>query len=131
MAEVLGLDIFRKLELNVAVKSRGVAVFGRGCAAANACDAVKKYGLNLDNHTAAQISDEDMAWADVILTMTNSHKKILQDGYANYSEKIFTLKEFGGDSGDIADPFGMDLDSYEWCLEEMKISIDAVGAKLK
>ena len=37
--------------------------------------------------------------------MTNNHKRDLINRFSNYTDKIFTLKEFVGESGDVEDPF--------------------------
>ena len=65
-----------------------------------------------------QLRDYLAADADYIITMTMAHKSyLIANGFP--SEKIFTLAEMEGESSDISDPYGLDLDAYKKTAAEI------------
>ena len=79
------------------------------------------------SHTAKQIQLTDMEWADLILTMTVSHKEMILRIYGeNVQNKIFTLKEYisPNEGMDVTDPYGGDLTMYRQTYIELKELID-------
>ena len=84
-------------------------------ASKNARATIKKlFGSDLlASHDAKKLTPELMEWADLILVMGPRMKEGLP------KEKTRTLKEYAGESGDIADPFGGSLDTYLKCAREI------------
>ena len=80
------------------------------------------------SHQSQRISLELIDWADLILTMTRAHKVWLIDQIPDIADKIFTLKEYAGDSSqpDLDDPYGTDLDSYRQCAAEIEQACDRI-----
>ncbi len=111
--------IFNSLPKNGVASSAGLCVMSLGGAEKNAVDAVGKWGIDLKNHTSKQTTQSMFDCADIVLTMTQSHKWTLPD-----EEKVQTLSEFAGESGDISDPYGGDLETYEKCAEKIKFLIE-------
>ncbi len=111
----MAMAIYNALTGGENSESRGLAVSFPSPAAENAKEAVKKYGGNLENHFSRQITLDDIEDFSAIVTMTSSHKAMLKS--AVDSDKIVTLAEFAGESGDIADPYGGDLSLYEITAE--------------
>lgn len=97
--------------------SRGIAVSSPSGAAQNAKYAVLEYGGNLENHMSHQITLEELKEAEIVITMTGSHKMLLSQ-YVD-EDKIKTLAEFAGESGDISDPYGGDVEIYRETAEEI------------
>lgn len=88
-------------------------------ASRNSIDAVKRWNLDLTNHSSAQLTHDMLANADLVLTMTENHKSALPP-----SRKVFTLSEFAGEQGDVGDPYGGDLTVYEDCVLQIKNLIE-------
>ena len=85
----LGSDHFQ-------VKSAGlVASNGQG-AYPHVKTVLQKRGISI-NHRSQRTTPELLAWADIILTMTQGHKAALIQRYPEYIEKIMTLKEVAFD----------------------------------
>jgi protein-tyrosine-phosphatase len=63
---------------------------------------------------------EVVASADLILTMTARQKLELAALPESDGRPVFTLKEFVGEDGDIADPVGQGEDTYRACRDEIK-----------
>lgn len=96
--------------------SRGLSVFYEEEAALNAKKVIDKLGGTLVNHKSKPLSEEDLKKADIVLTMSNSHKNHIVNKYKHYSDKVFTLTEYAyGESNDIEDPYGSNFDIYMDC----------------
>ena len=130
MAEVLAKDEAKKNSLELDISSRGIAVFFPSNASPHAIEAMKEYGLDLTNHISKAILEKKKKNADIILTMTNNHKRDLINRFSNYTDKIFTLKEFVGESGDVEDPFGASLKVYKDCANSIEDLIKKLMQKL-
>jgi protein-tyrosine-phosphatase len=115
------------------VRSAGIAACDGLPASANATQILQNRGIHC-NHTTKRVNKELIDWADLILTMTFSHKLFLLNQYDEAKEKIFTLKEYVTTeeeletdeklNWDISDPFGGDLEEYKACAEEIESSLE-------
>jgi len=113
MAEEKGLDI--------RVTSAGIFALDGEEASHNAIEVLKAEGIDLSNHRARLLHRDLVEEADLILTMSKSHKDAILSKYHFLEGKVFTLKEYAyGKEEDIADPFGGDLESYKRTKEEIK-----------
>ncbi|NLM12986.1 MAG: low molecular weight protein arginine phosphatase [Epulopiscium sp.] len=131
MAEALTKNALEKASLNdVEVVSRGISVFFSSGASEYAHQAMKEYGLNLDTHKSKQIEPKDIEDVDLILTMTNSHKQYLHHNFPAHKGKIFTLKEFVEESGDVEDPFGGQIKEYRSCAENLHQLVQKLVKKI-
>lgn len=81
-------------------------------------------------HRSSQLDQAAVNWADLILTMTASHKAAIVQQYG--SGKVFTLKEFTGETldFDVVDPFGGSLAIYQQTYRELEKLIDKALEKL-
>lgn len=121
------------------VCSAGVAAFPNDPAADQAIQVMNNKGIiSIQEHKATPVNDELVLGADLILTMTRSHKDRLLTFYPQLEEKVFTLKEYTYDpqqdgesvsNFDIADPFGMPVEVYEICARELEIHLQRLLAK--
>lgn len=68
----------------------------------------------LAGHKPKSIGQINTADYDLILTMQERHKRFLP------ANRTFTLREYAGFKGDIADLWGADLDRYRKCRDEIK-----------
>ncbi|MFC5589175.1 low molecular weight protein arginine phosphatase [Sporosarcina soli] len=78
------------------------------------------------------VTQEDLEWADLILTMTEAHKSALLHVNPAVERKTFTLKGFvqAEKDGDVYDPFGGDLETYRHTFTELSRIIDQLEQKL-
>lgn len=113
------------------VSSAGISAYTPHSASDNAVSAMDEMGIDISDHISTQITHEIIAEADLVLTMTAGHKHILIDLLPDHSDRIYTLKEFAyGEEGDVADPYGGDMDVYRDCAGEIKDAVYAVYDKL-
>lgn len=100
----------------------------------NAILAMKDYGVNLNNHRATNINDIDIENYDLILCMTMSHKRNVQELYPKLKDKVYTLKEYVNNNivyKDIDDPWGLNLSVYKTCAKEIVDNVDKLIEKLE
>ena len=58
--------------------------------------------INIEHqHSSICLDWEAVQWADLIFTMTGSHKNAILQHYPETSSKVFTLKEFTGEHYDV------------------------------
>jgi protein-tyrosine phosphatase len=104
------------LQDKITVQSAGLAA---GClepASAGAKQALKKRGLDLEQHASRLITSQDVAAADLILTMTDRHKAYLLSSFPEANGKVSMLADYAeAKQENVADPFGGSLVDYERC----------------
>jgi protein arginine phosphatase len=82
-------------------------------------------------HQSRQLDQATVEWADLILTMTASHKAAIAQQYG--PGKVYTLKEFTGETfdSDVVDPYGGSLAMYQQTYRELEKLIDKALEKLQ
>jgi len=76
------------------VRSAGVAAETGSVASRGAAVAMSKRGLDLSSHRAQAVSTDLVAWADLILTMTDRHREAVLERFPEAKGKIHTMKGF-------------------------------------
>lgn len=114
-------------ELDVRIDSAGIFANEGQKASENAIKALAEMDIDLSEHRTKGISEELINSADLILVMTQGHKMLLKE---TAPEKVFTLLEYAGGSGDISDPYGGDLDEYRETAQEIYDALVDVAEKL-
>lgn len=127
MAAAIFNDIAMKRDIDVMIESAGLAAPDGEAASLNAVKALAEMGIDLSYHRAKTLSPELIDIADVILTMTESHKAVISP-YA--PDKVFTLKEYVGENGDVADPYGGDIEIYRSTASELKALLEKLAEGL-
>ncbi|SMC38221.1 low molecular weight protein arginine phosphatase [Sporomusa malonica] len=121
MAAALLTDMVLQAGLadKIAVESAGIAA---GCQpASNQAQAVmRQAGLQLDKHCSKQLVPAKLETADLVLTMTVSHKRAVANMTRGMTGKIYTLAEFAGQAADVSDPFGGSEAEYRMCAGQLK-----------
>jgi protein-tyrosine phosphatase len=128
MAEAL----FQERNLpNMDVRSAGIYAMDGGEISENAKQVISEKSIDF-MHFSRQVNEEDLHWADLILTMTTAHKQLLVQAFPYAIEKTFTLKEYVRPYGsqDVSDPFGGDVPTYQKTFNELETLIEALSVKL-
>jgi protein arginine phosphatase len=102
------------------VKSAGIYAATGSEASAHAKKVLDDHHIE-HNHSSTMLSKDSVQWADLILTMTGSHKNAILQQYPDSAGKVFTLKEFTGEkyAVDVVDPFGGNLAIYQETFVEL------------
>lgn len=114
--------------LDLRIESAGMFATDGEKATPEAIEAIRKYEIDLNSHLSQQITPELIEKSDLIITMTEGHKMVLQD---MAKEKTCTLCELADLSGDIEDPFGGDVEDYIEVADKLYIALTQLCNKLE
>lgn len=84
----------------------------------------EEFGIDMSSHRATAVRNSKIADMDLVLCMTNSHKNTLNMIHPDMENKIFLLKEYIGENGEIDDPYGYGFDVYRECAKEIDRCLD-------
>lgn len=128
MAEYILRDKAGKNKLDVTTESRGLSTFGGKPISDNSKIVLKEIGIDASEHRSQQFIVKDIFDADLIITMTNEHKKALVYHF-NDSDNIKTFDEVTH-MGNVEDPYGFGLDEYRMCRDKIEKGIDVIVSQL-
>ncbi|MDK4214466.1 low molecular weight protein arginine phosphatase [Staphylococcus warneri] len=107
MAESIAKSLFKNE--NITVESRGIFALDHQPISKLSEEIIHEQELPQPSLTQS-FSEKDIE-ANLILTMSQSHKVILKSQYGSVTN-IFTLSEFVGDESEVNDPYGGDKKIY-------------------
>ena len=131
MAELLAKDILSKKlgckieeleDRGTLVCSAGVATGTGGSASPEAVEVMREAGLNLTEHETHPISDLLVKHADLILTMTRTHRQMIVSQWPEAADRTEVLRR---DGGDIVDPIGGTKERYQECATQIRTELEA------
>lgn len=116
----MAATIYKNLETNSDIKvvSRGLVVLFPEPSNPKAETVLKSHNMELEGHISKQLKTSDIDENTLILTMTEKQKNNVVEMF-DYSDNVYTIKEFVGESGDVTDPYGGTLIDYEECYVEL------------
>ena len=132
-----------QLKDKITVDSAGISAHPNDNASTNSIIILKELGIDISSHKAKLLDLNTASKADIILTMTNSHKNAICKEFPDLASKIFTLKEYVANRNlnnslelymgefDISDPYGMPLSTYKQCALEINTAITKLIQLLK
>lgn len=129
MAEAILLDHVKKTDQldRISVKSAGLYTTAGIKTSAGTRFALEAHQIDFDGESN-QITEALIDWADIILTMTDSHREALIAFNPEQRDKVHTLKAYVYESlserdRQIQDPFGQDEAVYLATFEEINQAI--------
>jgi len=140
MAEVLFRDLLAKKfgcrpddveRHGVVVASAGLAAWAGGKASTGALEAMREQGLDLSGHASQPLTENLARQADVIWTMTASHRAGILAQFPEVGGRVAMLSP---DRQDVLDPIGGTLATYRKCAEQIQAHLarrlDTLDARL-
>ncbi|MEO1526463.1 MAG: L-threonylcarbamoyladenylate synthase [Planctomycetota bacterium] len=124
MAETLMREMLREKlgrEDAVRVLSAGVAAHNGSSASQQSIEVMGEHQLDLTGHSSQLLGDDVMNVADLVLTMTRSHRAAILAAWPEMHDRVFTLRH---DGGDISDPIGMPIEAYRECATQMSQELE-------
>ena len=113
MAEGIARAVGREQHVDVVTLSTGLFCVPGAKVSEESVVAVQELvGEDISEHSSRPLKIDFVKAADYVLAMTEDHKKILLRQFPFDSKKIMTLAEFGGEVGDVEDPFGQSQEVY-------------------
>lgn len=122
IAEKLGCTADELEQRGVIVASAGIAATSGYGPAPEAVEVLKSKGLDLSSHASQALTDKLMRHADVILTMTGSHRQAILRRWPEASSRTHTLCAAGSD---VHDPIGGSLAVYQQCADQIATMLQA------
>lgn len=116
MAEICYRSI--KMDEKVEVFSRGLVVHFPEPINPKAVKVLLNNDLEFSGHISKSWKNSEVDEDTLILTMTESQKKNLVED-DEIKSKVYTLKEYVGEDGDVVDPYGGNIVDYEECFREI------------
>lgn len=110
--------------MNIAIRSAGVSTVDGLPISQPAQEALRRRDIE-HTGTSRVLTAEAVNWADVILTMTSSHKRGLLQSYPEAVDKAYTLKEFVYQDAQVQ----ADISELEQLYTEMQMK-QALGQQL-
>ena len=128
MSEGFLRDFFSRKALDVSVSSGGIASNARDgmLISLDAKLVMKEIGIILSNDSVSidlKKRPELIKQADLILTLTEKHKKEILEYTTSEDYNVFTLREFAGENGDIEDPSMKGLEGFRKARNEIELCI--------
>ncbi|MEW6725952.1 MAG: low molecular weight protein arginine phosphatase [Bacillota bacterium] len=104
----------------IRVLSAGVHALPNVPATPEAVEALAEEGIDISGHRAALLTRELVEEADLVLTMTAGHRRLVREAAPDQAGKVFTLAEYAGAGGDVSDPLGQPLHVYRRYAAELR-----------
>jgi protein-tyrosine phosphatase len=134
MAEAIARDHFAKKigcendeleDRGVLVMSAGIAAMMGGRASQESVYVMQQWGLDLKNHETQPLTEPLVRHADVIFTMTRSHREAILAQWPTAAPRVKLLRS---DGADICDPIGGPVERYEQCAHQLR---DEIAQRVK
>lgn len=117
LAKKMGVPMEKLTEMGVMIVSAGTSAFTGAGPAAEAVAVMAERGLDLSRHESQPLSERLVRFADIILTMTQSHREFIIDQWPFAAGRVHLLSV---DGHDIADPIGGPLAQYHQCAAQIE-----------
>jgi protein-tyrosine-phosphatase len=132
MAEVLLQELIRQegWTEQITVSSAGLAAANGEPASLGAYKAMARRSLMLQQHSSRRITVTMLQEADLILTMSPSHRQALLALAPEKRDKIYTLSQYAGENGAISDPYGGGDAIYEACAQQLEKLLRKIWGKI-
>jgi protein-tyrosine-phosphatase len=113
------------------ITSAGISTIDGLDASKHSISALKEMNIDLKNHKSKVLTLDLVESSDLILTMTKVHKDIILNSLPQFSNKVFTLREFADNKDiDIIDPFGGNLEIYKITAKDIQNTINKLVDKI-
>lgn len=129
IAEYLFNDYSKKKKLPFTSKSAGLLETG-AMISINSMQLLAEQGIMAQEHYSRKINPEILAGSWLILTMEERQRDYIRNSFPDSAHKVFTLKEYVGEKGDIADPVGLDLDYYRDIYMQIDTALEKLFVKI-
>lgn len=113
MAEALMNEKLKRAGVDdVRATSAGTWTAEGAALSANAERVLAERGLDLGDHRAHNVTEEDMAVASLVLAMTRNHAEALRVDFPAHADKVHLFSEMAGRHFDVPDPYRAPLATY-------------------
>ena len=121
MARKLGCDAAHVEDRGVLVMSAGIAAMLGGRASHEAVEIMSAMGLDISDHQTQPLTEPLVRHADLILTMTRTHRDAIAAQWPAAAERTFLLCS---DESDVCDPIGGPSERYQRCAAQIRAELE-------
>jgi len=121
LAKRLNCSVSTLDQHGIVVQSAGLMAGEGEPASAHSVEALKDYGIDLSGHRSLPLNEAHVRFADFIYTMTRNHREKILSTWHSVDSRLNVLRR---DGGDITDPIGSSLTTYQACAEQIRLEID-------
>jgi tRNA threonylcarbamoyl adenosine modification protein (Sua5/YciO/YrdC/YwlC family) len=130
IAEYLFNHYNQKHKLPYTAKSAGLLETGASISLSS-MQLLAEQGIKSGEHSSRKINPEILDGSWLVLTMEARQRDIIRNSFPDHAHKVFTLKEYIGETGDIADPIGRDVDYYRDIYQQIDEALAKLFVKLE
>lgn len=123
-------EIFRhqSLDQEYWIESKGMVVLFPEPVNQKAEAILKSNQMTLEGYTSRPFTEKNLNPETLILTMAQAQKEKILSEYPNeYTDNVYTLTEFTGETEEIPDPYGQPLTAYGECYEKITLLIEKLA----
>lgn len=131
LAEYMFNDLAKRKGVPWRAASAGVAALDGAPAAHNTVKVLRDREIEADGHQARNVTDDMIAEAFLVLTMTEAQKYVLQERYPEHAAKIRMLGELCKPVRQVDDPFGGSLSEYEACARQLQHMLEEAWPQIE
>jgi protein-tyrosine-phosphatase len=85
---------------------------------------VRDKGACLKNHKSRLLDDKIISEADLILVMTQGHKRFISERFNDIKHRVYLINELGKSNySNIDDPFGSSIENYKIVSDQIEKAI--------
>jgi protein-tyrosine phosphatase len=117
IADRLGCQVDEVGEHGLMIISAGLSAMMGARPSPEAVDVMAKMGLQLGDHESQPLTTQLVRHADVIWTMTCSHRQAIVERWPEASARTEVLAP---DQSDVSDPIGGPIEYYQRCAEQIQ-----------
>ena len=89
-------------------------------------------GIGKTDHKSTLLTKDDLQNNDLILTMTDDQKEFILERYAQFTDKVFLLKEFVYEKEEeVKDPISFSGSSFNKVMEQIYTAVVDLYKKIK
>lgn len=114
-------------ETSISVDSAGIFCGYGEPMSSNTSQIIENLGMFF-THTSQPVTPKLIEEADLVITMTSEHKKLLAAFVP--PQKLYCIDDITHE-GDISDPYGMDMSAYENVCRQLQSAADRIIALAK
>lgn len=128
MAAAIMRDLFQ--DKDIRISSRGMVVLFPEPVNQKCVAICKAKGYDISAHQSEQLEDSDFGEDVVVFAMSDKQKQQIYEKFKS-AMNVYAMKDFIGESGDMGDPYGMELGDYAAFFDKLKQVLIQVKEKLE
>lgn len=115
------------------VSSAGVSAYPGDKASINSVYALRKVGIELEDHRSQPVTQELLNETLALFAMTKTHIDLVGSRFAYLPPHVHLMRKFIPSEAprEIPDPYGASLESYEECRDSMVEAVPSIVKFLK